>query len=252
MAAITRRGTSYTPIAPSALTLNPPSWAALAIEPHQFIAGKLAGEDLLPCQPIYLKSDGLLYKTPANHFAKWDGWAWNQTQSGQACTLILPNSGLVISYADASTFTIGDKVYLDPAVAGGLNTAPGMIGVNDVQTLTNNGDAGTYVLGYPTLLTSALAFGALAATVQTALEVIFGTGNVTVSGTLAGGFTITFVGDLAGKPMPTLTFTNSMTFMSGSTTGGIVHTTPGYSRSAPVGKAINDTSFLLLPKAAGY
>ena len=72
---------------------------------------------------------------------------------------------------------------------------------NEVKTLTITGSptGGTFTISYvadKAYITSALAYNASAATVKTALEGIFGTGNVTVS--LNGAvYTVTFVNALA-------------------------------------------------------
>jgi len=73
---------------------------------------------------------------------------------------------------------------------------------NEVQTATVGGTptGGTFTLGYRGAVTAAIAYNAAAATVQAALEALrtIGTGNVTVSGSAGGPYTITFVGALAG------------------------------------------------------
>lgn len=73
---------------------------------------------------------------------------------------------------------------------------------NEVQTATVGGTptGGTFKLSYRGAVTAAIAYNAAAATVQAALEALrtIGTGNVTVSGSAGGPYTITFVGALAG------------------------------------------------------
>ncbi len=82
-------------------------------------------------------------------------------------------------------------------------------------TFDQAADAGTWHLTYGTD-TIDLAFDVDAATLQSALEAIgsIGNGNVTVTGTMAAGFTITFIGTLAETPVAALavnsgTLTNS-------------------------------------------
>jgi len=55
-------------------------------------------------------------------------------------------------------------------------------------------DSGTFTLSYGLLETSALAFNASAAAVQTALQALDGLENVTVTGNMTNGFVVTFIG----------------------------------------------------------
>lgn len=80
-----------------------------------------------------------------------------------------------------------------------------------------------------TAVTSALAFNATGATVQTALRLLptIGAAGVTVTGSAGGPWVVTFAGELATKNVPLITLeTNSL---GGGTnpTLGIVETTPG-------------------------
>lgn len=245
MADITRRGSTFTPVVPPAITIGGPSWMFKEMAANQQIVGLLAGEAILPCQPVYVKSDGAVWLAKAGEGSPMHGWSGEfAAASGQAVTVYKKSCGNKISYADA-TLTAGSYYYRSATTNGAVGDTATFAGTNDVQTLTNNGDAGTYTLGYGTLVTTALAFGANATTVQAALVVLFGTGNVTCTGTLAGGFTITFIGLLAGRPMGVLTFTNSMTNGGGATTGTIVHTTTGVRGSRPIAFA-STTSILEL------
>lgn len=76
---------------------------------------------------------------------------------------------------------------------------------NLVQLITLTGaTGGVFVLavnGYPT---SSIAYNAAAATVQTELEALasVGSGNVTVTGSAGGPYTVTFGGALAGTSLP--------------------------------------------------
>lgn len=59
------------------------------------------------------------------------------------------------------------------------------------QTITVTATAGTFKLSLNGVETAAIAFDALAATVQTRLEALLGAGNVAVSGNAGGPFTVT-------------------------------------------------------------
>lgn len=110
---------------------------------------------------------------------------------------------------------------------------------NDVQTVTVTGGptggtftlTGTNPVSGATVTTAPIAFNATAAAVQAALVAsgIFGAGNATAAGAGGGPYTITFVGALAGTPVPPLALgTNALT---GGTTPGVTvaHTTTGRS-----------------------
>lgn len=102
-------------------------------------------------------------------------------------------------------------------------------GTNEVQTLTEGTPmtAGTYTLGFRGQTTSAIAYNATAATIQSALEALLsiGVGNVAVTGGPVDTTpaTITFQGQLAGQDVPVLT--SVQTSLTGTFTHGT--TTPG-------------------------
>ena len=77
-------------------------------------------------------------------------------------------------------------------------------GVSAVQLITVTGSGGTFTLSFAGQVTVPIAYGASAATVQSALEALpsFGAGNVTVAG--AGPYTVTWVNNLATTPIPLL------------------------------------------------
>ncbi|MGW5377440.1 hypothetical protein ACWESM_18540 [Nocardia sp. NPDC003999] len=70
--------------------------------------------------------------------------------------------------------------------------------INEVQTVEVTGTGGTFRLLYLGEPTGNIAYNALAAAVQSALEAVLGTGNVTVTGT-AGDYTVTLTGEFAGQ-----------------------------------------------------
>lgn len=96
-------------------------------------------------------------------------------------------------------------------------------GVSCVQTLTVTATSGTYTLTFNSQTTTALSYVADAAAVQSALEALgsIGVGNVAVTG--LGPYVITFTGDLATTPLPTITV--DTTNLTGTAT--VVLTTAG-------------------------
>jgi hypothetical protein len=75
-----------------------------------------------------------------------------------------------------------------------------------VQTLTVTATGGKYVLKFGGQETAELAFNATSSEIQTALQGLssIGAGNATVAETSAGVFKITFAGNLANNPEPTI------------------------------------------------
>lgn len=89
---------------------------------------------------------------------------------------------------------------------------------SEVQTVTINGGptGGTFTLTYAGQTTAGIAYNAAASAVQSALAALsnVGTGNVTVSGSAGGPYTVTFGGALADQNVP------QMTANASSLTGG--------------------------------
>jgi len=117
-------------------------------------------------------------------------------------------------------------------------------GTDEVQTVTIGGSptGGTFTLTFIGQTTSAIAYNASAATVQTALQALstIGTGNATVAGSAGGPYTVTFAGLLAGRNVPQMTgngagLTPSGTVTIATTTEGVTFT--GYA-IAPTGAGV--------------
>ncbi len=98
------------------------------------------------------------------------------------------------------------------------NTFHRVVVVNEQQSLTVTGSpgGGTFKVTAEGQETAAIAYNAAAATVQSALEALstIGSGNVSVSGSAGGPWTVTWIVTLAGCPIPLLTLSNN------SLTGG--------------------------------
>jgi hypothetical protein len=138
-------------------------------------------------------------------------------------------------------------------------------GTNEVQTVTVTGtpDGGTFKLSFGGVVTASLAYNESSANVQTALLALstIGAGNVAVSGSAGGPFTVTFKNELGGADQALLVLnTNALT---GGTAPSvtIVETTPGLAsgkiclfadlvagnRIVAVGSADSATNFSFLP-----
>ena len=112
-----------------------------------------------------------------------------------------------------------DGVLIEDVIADGFGTpifvdgAAGGVAVSTVWAIEvgSNATAGTFLLGGvsplslgQTIYTAPIAYNATAATMQTALETIYGAGNVLVTGGDAAGtpYTVTFQAALAGLDVP--------------------------------------------------
>jgi uncharacterized repeat protein (TIGR01451 family) len=92
------------------------------------------------------------------------------------------------------------------------NAGPTSLGVNEVQTVTISGGAGTFSLTFNGQTTGALAFNATAAAVQTALAGLSSIGGVGGSVTVVAGggvYTVTFGGTLAFTDVASMTATGA-------------------------------------------
>jgi hypothetical protein len=88
------------------------------------------------------------------------------------------------------------------ATGSGLLYTRQYTAINEVQTVTIVGTptGGTIKLKYDGEPTGDIAYNAASTVVQSALQALLGTGNVTVSGTAGGPYTVTLTGDFAGQP----------------------------------------------------
>lgn len=96
-----------------------------------------------------------------------------------------------------------------PKVTAWADGVSDEVGTNEVQTVTLTGDpeGGTFTLTYSGQTTAAIAFDAAAADVKAALEALsnIGTGDVKVTGSAGGPYTVEFRGDLSGTNVAQMT-----------------------------------------------
>jgi len=86
----------------------------------------------------------------------------------------------------------------------------GDLGQNEIQKITVNATAGTFTLTYSGQTTSAIAFDASSADIQSALEALSNieVGDIVVTGNDGGVWTVTFTGSLAKTNVAQITCTN--------------------------------------------
>ena len=162
---------------------------------------------------------------------------------------------------DVSAFT-ANVHYPNGYIPSGTNlakiTASGLYGpytvTNEVQTLTEGGSGLTsFTVTFGGQTTSSIAAAATAAQVQAALEALstIGTGNVVVTGSAGGPYTVTFQGALAGTDVAAMTTTPTggtgtvtvATTTAGGTEGtGGLEVCAGHLFSAVKVPNVNDTT----------
>lgn len=111
-----------------------------------------------------------------------------------------------------------------------------LAGTNAVQTVTlgSGNTGGTFTLTFGGQTTSALAYNATSSAVSGALQALLsiGSGNVTVTGSAGGPYTVTFVEALGNGPVGAITGTGSLT--GGTNTVTVAQTTTGVNQQVGV------------------
>lgn len=132
------------------------------------------------------------------------------------------------------------EVRIDPT---GVGTPAGTSEVETV-TITGTPAGGTFTLTFDGETTAPIAYNATAAAVQAALLALpsFRTGDVVVTGSAGGPYTLTFGGDFATEDVATLTATGSFT---GGTTPAVAVTTatPGVEPGIAIVWSLNSWSY---------
>lgn len=123
--------------------------------------------------------------------------------------------------------------------------------VSEVQSMTAvGGSAGTYKITYNEQTTAPIAYNALAAAIQSALEALqnVGVGDIVVAGT--GPITFTFSNDKAGTSQPLLV--TDVSGVTGATGGVMTRTTAGHGATgqATAIDLYHEDSFNTTPKPA--
>lgn len=101
----------------------------------------------------------------------------------------------------------------DLAAGTVLGLVSGGAVASEVKTLTITGTptGGSFTVTFNGETTVAVAYDATAAALQAALVTLFGTGNVVVTGSAGGPYTVTFGGVLANTRVASFTMANSFT-----------------------------------------
>lgn len=155
----------------------------------------------------------------------------DQRWIGAGGSPLSPNRPIVLRRAALSAFEAQGYVPSGIELRYGTDgrAEPYAGGVSEVQTATITGTptGGTFTLTWNGQTTTAIAYNATAATVQTALEALsnIAVGDIAVTGGPGPGtaFTVTFRGALSDQDVAALTATSSLT--GGSTPGVTIATT---------------------------
>lgn len=150
-------------------------------------------------------STGKFTKSNASSAAEARIWgiAAKTVAAGEPVTAIRKG---VLDGLDLSALDYDDPVWLSNT-DGGLDDSDPSQNEQQMVTLNNTPTGGTFTLTLSGQTTSALAYNALAATVEAALEALstIGSGNVSISGSAGGPYTVEFIGDLADENVPAMT-----------------------------------------------
>lgn len=159
-----------------------------------------------------------------------------QNGRGQTCVYYQPPPTVLSGTIEEFRVCTPDPNILEFLAGGTVITAGG---VNEVQTVTINGGptGGTFTLTFDGETTAPVAYNATAATVRQALEALanINPGDVAVSGSASGPYTVTFGGQYAETDVPTMTA--SATGLTGGTSPAVVvaTTTEGEPGDATIG-----------------
>lgn len=213
--------------APATGVDSTPNGVAFEVFSRAIVGGKPAAVNpywrwVFPYAKIKMTGDRVLENGAlANEF---EGWGVGNANYGKgAAGDWLYQTDRAFQYARSATAPLGVRDYV-PVVAG---SAP----ISEVQTLSITGapTGGTFRLGFSGAITGPLPYNVTAAALQTALEQLapIGAGNVTVTGTAPGPYTVTFSGAYAGINVPQLTL-EATAFVGGTAPNvTIATTTPG-------------------------
>jgi hypothetical protein len=125
---------------------------------ESLITGLLAGEDLAGLDAVYLKaSDGKIWKATgaaATRPAAVLGFAAKAASEGEACTVIVANSNVMVGYGPniSGTAVAADTLlYLSGTVAGGLADAASTGGIYPIAYALGDG---RIMIGAPVSITA--------------------------------------------------------------------------------------------------
>lgn len=206
-----------------------------------------AAEALAPGNAVRLDTSTGKY-TKSNATSAAEARTYGVLVGQKACLAGLPITAIrkgVLSGFDLSGLTFDQDVFLS-STDGALSDAD--VSANEKQTVTISGTptGGTFTLTFGGQTTSGLAHNASAAVVEAALEALstIGQGNVQVTGSAGGPYTVEFVGALAKTNVAAMT-ADGASLTGGTTPSVAVVTATAGADSVKIGRVIPGTSSLL-------
>jgi len=162
-----------------------------------------------------------------------------------------------------TTLDPATATFFRPEVDYIFNTPPvdaSATGTNEVQTITSTATGGTFTLTFDGQTTGNIAYNATGAAVQTALEGLanIGVGDVSVTGSSGGPWTVTFQGELRYRNVPmliedetnltggTITIVETTAGVESTQTSGTPATSPNITFLNPYDSVSNPTGNKLL------
>lgn len=154
-------------------------------------------------------------------------------------------------YVTNGTLDPASAAFFRPDVDFVFNSVPVVTtatGTNEIQTVTVDATGGTFKLSYENVQTGTIAENASAATVETALEGLssIGAGNVDVTGSAGGPYTVTFQGELKYRNVPMLVG-DATGLTGGASTVVIAQSTPGVASTQTNGAGVGPNVTILNP-----
>jgi len=183
---------------------------------------------------IYHVEDGVVYTlTHGGKSVTYTADDEDTTTTVMAALAGLWNAGIVPQFSEITALASGSSITLtadNEGVPFDLTATQSGTGGNvEIKTVTiaNSPTGGTWSWVDSTYGTvSGLVYNISAATLTTQLETLYGSGNVTATGSNGGPFTVTFGGDLAHENIPDITFVNT-SLTGGNATVNVVETVKG-------------------------
>jgi len=198
-------------------------------------------ESMTPGQAARLDTSvGKWTKSNATSEAEARMWGVLASKDGAGAAGTVVHRGLLDGY-DLSGLDYDADVWLSGTDGGLSDTKPG---ANEIQTVTIGGSptGGTFDLIFDGQTAAGIAYNATAAAVEAALELLstIGQGNVQVTGSAGGPYTVEFVGALAGKNQPAMTI--DITDLTGGTPTGTIATATAGVSAVRVGRVVPGTA----------
>lgn len=183
-----------------------PNGVALEVFSHAIVAGRPAVVNpywrwMFPFAKMKFSGDRTMENGAMG--SAFEGWGYGNPQYGAGAAGDWPfTTAAPFQYARVSTAPLGVNGYLPVGTKA-----------DAIQTVTITGSpaGGTFTLSFGGQTTTGIAYNAAPTAVQSALAALstIGTGNVTVTGSAGGPYTVTFKGALGNRQIPAMTASSS-------------------------------------------